>query len=441
MSELFERQLIRAKRKVSLLEQMIEDKTRELYLEHSASERSNQFLNKILRSMPSGVIVTDPNFVVIMVNQAISSLLKKSESEILGCSFLEVLPVRGLTNTIIDQRHELLPSEQAEDLLIRPGDQANIPITYSFSIIRAPDQSIEALVCLVSDLTEKKALERQLLQSQKLESVGQLAAGIAHEINTPIQYVRDNTVFVRDEFRSLRLLLQDLRSCIDDSSTPQAHDRCQKIAARMAGLDLEYLLEEIPLALEQAFEGAESVARIVRSMKSFSHPGSTDKVLTSLNDAIENTVTVSRNEWKYVAEIELNLDPKLPMIECYPGELNQVFLNLIINAAHAITERSSSYSSGKGLIRISSGFFNGQVVITISDNGNGIPEENRSRIFDPFFTTKPVGHGTGQGLSMAHATITERHSGEILFESKTGLGTSFEIRLPLESDHSNFQTD
>lgn len=276
---------------------------------------------------------------------------------------------------------------------------------------------------------EKDRMEIHLRQAQKLEAIGQLAAGIAHEINTPIQYIGDNNVFLNDSFQELFGFFATLKSTLD------AEGPMDKEALRRAidAVDLDYFEDEIPKAIRQSLDGVARVSRIVSAMKEFSHPGTEAQERIDLNRAIENTLTVSRNEWKYVAELHTDLDPGLPLVPCFPGELNQVVLNLVVNAAHAIADATGGMDSGhKGLIRVSTRIEGSDVVIRVSDNGSGIPEAIRARVFEPFFTTKPVGKGTGQGLAITHSVIVDKHGGKIELESELGKGTTFILRLPLE---------
>jgi signal transduction histidine kinase len=265
-----------------------------------------------------------------------------------------------------------------------------------------------------------------------MESIGQLAAGIAHEINTPAQYVGDNTRFLQDAFADLCRLLQSYVELLDMSKantvTPQLIAAVESTAAEV---DSEYLLTEIPRAIEQSLQGIERIAKIVRAMKEFSHPGTEEKVEIDLNHAIETTITVARNEWKYVAEMVTDFDATLPPVRCLPGELNQVILNLIVNAAHAITDVVRDGNNGKGTITVGTRGGGDWVEIRVSDTGTGIPEAIRLKVFDPFFTTKGVGKGTGQGLAIAHAVIVDKHGGTITYETEMGRGTTFLIRLPL----------
>jgi len=286
-----------------------------------------------------------------------------------------------------------------------------------------------------ADITDRKHLESQLAQAQKLESIGQLAAGIAHEINTPTQYVGDNIRFLEDAFNELGEVLKSYQALLSAARKGQLTDemiRQTEIAVVKA--DLPFLIEEIPEAIRQSLEGVERVSKIVRSMKEFSHPGMEEKTAIDINRALESTVTVARNEWKYVADLEMDLDPALPPVPCLPGELNQVFLNMIINAVHAIADVIGDGSNGKGIIRITTRSQGDSVEIRISDTGSGIPEKIRFRIFDPFFTTKDAGKGTGQGLAISHSVIVEKHGGSLSFETEEGKGTTFIIRLPLHTD-------
>jgi len=283
-----------------------------------------------------------------------------------------------------------------------------------------------------ADTTERKAFEEQLRQAQKLEAIGQLAAGIAHEINTPIQYVGDNATFLKDSWAAINQLLSEAGKVRLETAAGQVSESTRANFDRVwQEADLDYLQVEIPRAIEQSLDGVGRVAKIVRAMKEFSHPGTEEKRPVDINRAIETTLTVASNEWKYVATAKTVLAPDLPMVPCLAGEFNQVVLNLIINSSHAIADTVGDGSKGKGEITITTRREDDWAEISIKDSGAGIPENIQSRIFEPFFTTKDVGRGTGQGLSLAHAVIVKKHSGKIWFESEPGKGTTFFIRLPL----------
>ncbi|HEY6262796.1 MAG TPA: ATP-binding protein [Nitrospiraceae bacterium] len=282
------------------------------------------------------------------------------------------------------------------------------------------------------DITGRLVLEHELSQAQKLESIGQLAAGIAHEINTPIQFVGDNVQFLSDSFADLHAALKRYREILAVAKSgyslpPELIETCE---AELQQVDLDFLSDETPKAFAQTVEGIKRVATIVRAMKEFEHPGSHEKARVDLNKAIESTVIVARNEWKYVADLKTNLDPSLPPVLCLVGEINQVILNMIINATHAITDAVKG-TGKKGTITISTKHADDSAEIRIADTGGGVPEAIRHRIFDPFFTTKDVGKGTGQGLAIARSVVVDKHGGTIKMESEVGKGTTFFIRLPL----------
>jgi len=277
------------------------------------------------------------------------------------------------------------------------------------------------------------AMEVQLRHAQKLEAIGQLAAGIAHEINTPTQYIGDNATFLRDSFDETFSLMGRLMAHLMEIRTMGgvAGEAAGKALDDLAGTDLDYLGTEIPKAIQQSLDGVGRISKIVKAMKDFSHPGGEAKTLTDLHQAIESTITVSRNEWKYAATLVTDFDPELPLVPCYPGEFNQVILNLLVNAAHAIEGAKGRDSGVLGQITVKTRAMKDEVEISVSDDGTGIPEAVQVRMFEPFFTTKPVGKGSGQGLSIAHSVIVEKHQGRIEVQSEVGLGTTFILHLPL----------
>lgn len=294
------------------------------------------------------------------------------------------------------------------------------------------EAEIAGMLLIINDITERKQLESQLLQAHKLESIGQLAAGIAHEINTPMQYIGDSTRFLQTSFEELATVLQALQPYLEPDETDT--EPAATLTALQAAIEadrLEFLCEEIPEALTDALEGIERVSEIVKAMKEFSHPGVEGKTETDLNQAIQSTLTIARNEWKYVADVEMEFDEKLPTVPCLAGEINQVVLNILVNAAHSIADVTKDGAEGRGTITVTTRQEGDWAEIRISDTGAGIPEAVQSRIFDPFFTTKDVGKGTGQGLAIAHAVVAEKHGGTLTFETIPGQGTTFIIRLPL----------
>ena len=283
-----------------------------------------------------------------------------------------------------------------------------------------------------SDITEQKQMEEELRRANRIEAIGHLAAGIAHEINTPIQYIGDNVRFLDESYADVREALEAYRALLEEAAGGAVSpDLVAEVAAIVARSDLEYVLEEAPRASAQALDGVHRVAEIVRAMKEFSHMGSGQMVPTDLNQAIRSTTTVARNEWKYVADLITDLDESLPLVACLPGELNQAVLNVVVNAAHAIADRQQADGSGeRGIISVSTANAGDHVEIRVSDTGMGIRADIRARIFDPFFTTKEVGRGTGQGLTFVHAIVVDKHGGTVAVETEEGVGTTFVLRIP-----------
>jgi two-component system NtrC family sensor kinase len=285
---------------------------------------------------------------------------------------------------------------------------------------------------LVGALSELKGTQAKLLQAQKLEAIGQLAAGIAHEINTPAQYVSDNTSFVLRAVTSVFAVLDAAMAVVDAA---RAGDVPPATIANVDALSrkakLAYIQKQIPLALDQSLEGLGRIGGIVQAMKTFSHPSGAEKRAVNLKEAIETTVAVARNEWKYVAEVEIEFPPDMPAVPVLRNEFNQVVLNLLVNAAHALSDVTAGGSTGKGRITIAARCVNGVAEVRVADTGGGIPAAYRKRVFEPFFTTKAVGKGTGQGLAIAYSVIVDKHGGTISFETQEGLGTTFIIALPL----------
>jgi two-component system NtrC family sensor kinase len=283
------------------------------------------------------------------------------------------------------------------------------------------------------DIDDLRQAQSRLVQAQKLEGIGQLAAGIAHEINTPAQYVTDNVTFLERAFSKLRKVLDAYQSLADAArSGSDTALSLEALDGAIAKNKLEYLLQQAPRALTQSLEGLAHVTSIVKAMKEFSHPSGVEKQPADIHEIIESSSVVARNEWKYVAEMQFDFDRALPAVPMIRNELSQVFLNLIVNAAHAIDAAQQAAASVElGKITIATCRVGDAVEIRVTDTGAGIPEQIRSRVFEPFFTTKEVGKGTGQGLAISYAVVVGKHRGSIGFESELGRGTTFIIRLPL----------
>jgi signal transduction histidine kinase len=283
------------------------------------------------------------------------------------------------------------------------------------STVRKRTASLQAkTVQLQAEMDQRKELETQLVHAQKMEAVGQLASGIAHEINSPSQFANDNILFLKDAVEGFIAKLR---------GEPTAPDL----------KELQFLAENAPEAVDQAKEGISRITTIVKSMKNFAYKDAeSEKKPSDLNQAIQSTIVVATNEWKYHAELKLELDENLPYVPCNIGEINQVVLNLVVNGAHAIRDRFQEGQKGDLIVSTKHYADAGCVVISINDNGGGIPPKVQARIFEPFFTTKEVGVGTGQGLAIAHNVIVKSHHGQIWFDSKEGEGTTFYIKLPMK---------
>jgi signal transduction histidine kinase len=284
-------------------------------------------------------------------------------------------------------------------------------------------------------LREKERMERELAQAQRMEAIGQLAAGIAHEINTPTQYIGDNARFLQRAFVDVGGLLDSfdrlLHAARDDSVTDEL---LKEMEEKLHAADLGYLSREIPMAIQQSLEGLNHVANIVGAMREFSYPGNGWRQAVDLNHVIERAIVLCRSEWKLAATVATDFDVRLPPVSCQPAEINSVVLNLIVNAAHAIGEATSNGEAGKGLITVRTRYDEPYAEIRVEDTGVGIPEDVRPRIFDLFFTTKEVGQGTGQGLALAHSIVVDKHHGSITFETEEGRGTTFIVRLPINEE-------
>jgi len=401
------------------------------------NEQSQARLKAAIEAASDMVLVTDTDGIIQYVNPAFEEISGFSREKTIGT---KPSILRGNQND--DQFNENLWSTISKGevwqghIVNRKNDDSLFHVDAIISPIKNNDGDIINYVAVMRDVTKQMDIERQLIHSQKMESIGQLAAGIAHEINTPIQYVGDNMRFIRESLEGLMLLVN--RYAQQLGSPPKSwQERAEEIKSTIDELDLEFLREEIPKAIEQSLEGVGRVARIVLAMKDFSHPGNDEKTPTNINKSIESTMTVCRNRWKYVAELETDFQDDLPMVPCLIGEFNQVMLNIIVNAADAIACVVEDGGYDKGVIIITTKRDGEYVEIMVSDTGCGIPLENTDRIYDPFFTTKDVGKGTGQGLAISHDAIVNKHGGTIDLTTKPGQGTTFIVRLPIKDLHAD----
>lgn len=391
------------------------------------SDREMRMLATAINSSDEGVVISARNAeqyndsTIKFVNRGMSQLSGYSEEELLDQG-----PMLLLRSGIgIENGSHREVSVHQSKLTRKDGSTVSVEAKV-YPVFGHSGQIVEFVTILV-DITKREEMEAKLAFTNKMESVGQLSAGIAHEINTPSQFVGDNLRFIGNAWEKLSPALTKL---VESGQ----YDLLQADASGGADLlpasKLKRVLDGVPDAIADAIEGTERIGSIVRAMREFSHPQKRMS-LVDINKCIETTITIARNEWKYVSELTVDLDSSLPRILISPGDINQVLLNLIVNSAHAI-ESSNKEKGGRGRIGIVSRVKDERVHIEISDTGCGIPEECRRNVFNPFFTTKEVGKGTGQGLFLAHNIIEKEHGGRIWFESVVGQGTTFHIELPIE---------
>jgi PAS domain S-box-containing protein len=385
----------------------------------------------LLSSISSVLIHLDSSGIVTRWNAAAESVFGLGAAEAIG-RCCRSLPWRDAD---IPQRLEDLARyhvcERFPHVVVKRPDGEERVLDLTMNPI-CSDGNCTGLLVLGNDRTEHVQLEESLRQAQKLESIGQLAAGIAHEINTPMQFISDNIEYLSDCSKWLFKVVESYERNLNPAGPERSwHDRCQEVNETIQSSNFGQIRQQVPAAIGESKEGIERVIHIVRAMKEFSHPGGTEMQGTDLNEAIRSTATISRNRWKYVADLELVLDPDLPMVDCLPAEINQVLLNLIVNAGDAIGDKIATNVNERGRIKVRTRSEQDHVVIEVEDNGCGIPDEIRNRIFDPFFTTKEVGKGTGQGLAICYNVVVTLHHGELEVDSTPGMGTCFTITLPV----------
>ena len=399
-----------------------------------------ELVKLLLDSSPSAMYGVNMEGVCTFCNPAALRLLGYDQAvEILGKNIHTLMhPTRRDGSAYPQQEWPIMASLQGgedahivEETFWRKNGESFVG-EYSSRRIRRNDLVVGAVVTFV-DTTNRKHREMEANHGQKLEAVGRLAAGIAHEINTPVQFVSDNVRFLQNAFKDQLSLIEKYQRLVAGAAESLASPAMMTEAATIEGdADWPYMKEEIPRAIEQAMDGLQRVATIVRGMKEFSHVDrSNEKAPADINRALESTLIVARNELKYVAEVEAEYG-ELPLVNCHLGDLNQVFLNLMVNAAHAIEEVVKGTET-RGKIQIATRMDGDWVEIAIRDSGTGIAEEVRHKIFDPFFSTKEVGKGTGQGLALARNVVVDKHGGTLTFATAMGKGTTFLIRLPIQA--------
>ena len=396
-------------------------------------QRSEARFSSLVQNATDVITVIKPDATVVYQSPSVERVLGYLAEDLVGTKISSLVHPddrqRMLGPQALDEAHQT----HAVECRVRHADGSwrNFETTVTNLL---HDPNVEGLVLNSRDVTDRHRLETELRHAQKLESVGQLAAGIAHEINTPVQFVGDNVRFLRDAFDGLIVALEPPGAAPGGGSgggSDGGSGAAGKPAAGRDATDLVFLTEEVPLAIDQTLQGVERIATIVRAMKAFGHPSGEQKAPADLNQAVRDTLIVANNTFKYVADVVTELG-ELPLVWCHLGDINQVLLNLIVNASHAISEAVDS-NGGRGTITVRTACDGAEVAIEVADTGVGIPPEIAERIFEPFFTTKEVGEGTGQGLSLAYSLVHDRHSGSIGFRTEPGLGTTFTVRLPVGS--------
>lgn len=411
----------------------------EKYRIEEAMEKEKEEMNITLSSINDAVITLNKYHNVILINQAGKNIFDINEHIINHhiSNFFKI-SLKENSKEILNKYNKLINNENPdfnyETVIINTANNNRKIININSIALIENSSSDSRLVLSFRDITERIKLENQLSLAQKMDSVGQLAAGIAHEMNTPLQYVGNNTMFLNDAYSDLINYTTELEFMIERYSNISTESEYLKILNNlMKQFDIPYLKKEIPIAINDANNGIQKVSKIINAMKNFAHPSGSEKSNNNINEALETIMTISKNEWKYSLDINLNLNPVLPLIYCAIDEINQVILNMIINGTHAIQEKFKD-SGEMGLITLSTYIEENFAVIEIKDNGIGMSNDILVRIFDPFFTTKEIGKGTGQGLSISHNIIINRHNGLIEVESAENEGTIFKIKLPLNGN-------
>jgi len=416
-----------------LVEHSILVASREMQELNAKVTKEHEKLTGVFRVAPVGLATADQEGRILDFNQALEGIVGHAAQQAIGRCLWDFMSAEDGAATETAYRAviagKMSTSQSQRRLITKDGRVVSVDLR----LTGLPDEEgkTQLVIASMEDVTGKDQLEVELRHSQKLESVGRLAAGIAHEINTPIQFVGDNVNFLSGAFEQLISLCNSYRAaCEKAAGAPLSTEDIAGLKRDEELADFEYVRANVATSIASTIDGVGRVARIVQSMKAFAHPDQGERAAADLNAALRDTLTVATNELKYVAKVVTDFGT-IPAIPCLVSDLNQVFLNLLVNAAHAIGDVVGT--TGKlGVIRVRTYQEGSVVVIAISDTGTGIPEAVRGRIFDPFFTTKEVGKGTGQGLAMARAVVVEQHGGALTFETELGKGTTFFVRIPFD---------
>ncbi|NDY56087.1 PAS domain S-box protein [Desulfovibrio sulfodismutans] len=411
--------------KIIFFENISEKKMTEMQLRESESK-----YRTLVETMNEGILVLNGDLVVTYINEKVSSLLGYPKSEIIGHSILKFLHAESKDDFIEQQRLRKEGNADSHEFVMVKSNGEKVFVLSSPTPLFDASQKFEGSYEVLTNISNIKLIEMQLIHSQKMETIGVMASGIAHEINTPLQYVIGNSSFIKENMGDLLDLTTKIRESLKMVAHENLHDTLQGLRQAFEVLDIEFLTEEMPRAISECMEGLGRIAAIVTSVKRFSHPDSDVFKSINVNKEIENTITISRNEWKSIAKLTVDFEENLPNLQCIPSDFNQVILNLIINAAHALQEKYGD-TSETGSIHMKTYSGKHHLFVSVTDNGAGIQKSIRDKIFSPFFTTKDVGKGTGMGLAIV-LKIIEKHKGKIWFESVEGEGTTFFVQFPLK---------
>jgi signal transduction histidine kinase len=389
--------------------------------------RAESLLQKAVESLPQGIVITDKHDRVVHLNQAFTDIYEIDNDELAGmknCTDVQRILKRGNNDEYVCN------PESAQETILTTKLPNGRYVLHGYQSL-----SIGGAVWVVTDITRlieaedrSRKLERELMQSQKMESIGTLASGIAHEINTPIQYIGGNLKFIGSSISDIIKLIDSYESLEEEAcSESVSADLIEQCRTQAENTDMAYLRDELPKAVGQSIQGVQQVSSIIQAMTEFSQPSSKIKSLVDINRIVERSLLICKNEWKSVARVELHLAKDIPAFPAHESELNQVVLHLIVNAAHAIDKKKQD----NGQIDVTTKRLPDSVALLIRDNGCGIPDSIIERIFDPFFTTKDVDKGSGQGLAICYDIIVNKHGGRIDVHSIPGEETTFQVKLPI----------
>jgi PAS domain S-box-containing protein len=385
----------------------------------------------IMQNMNSALVVVDTEGRIAFCNPAAESILGVPAGELSGRFVWKLFPDTPRDRVLFSRTLAEGTRFKGEETVIQRPDGALVPIGVSCAPLDDASGQLLGAVAIFQDLSEVKELQQQVLQTEKMASIGQLAAGVAHEINNPMGFIHANLFQMTEYLADLRRLWQRveaLQEALTQGKPDEIRAAEEELEERARVLDARFLIADLENAVRESLEGSERIRHIVKDLREFSHQGSDDRELADLNQCLDSTANIVWSMMKHAAVLERDYGT-IPPILCYPMQLKQVFMNLLVNAYQAIRERGGDE---RGVIQLRTRVEGDNAIVIVEDNGIGMTPEQRDRIFDPFFTTKQVGVGTGLGLSTAF-NIVRRHGGSIRVESDPGAGANFELVLPLRS--------